>query len=302
MPAVIEVRDLHKNYGENQAVRGVSLSIDAGEVFALLGPNGAGKSTTVEILEGHRQRTSGEVTVLGMDPAVGGREFRDRIGIVLQSSGIEDELSVREALQMYGSAYSNPKDPDEVLQLVGLADKADQRVKQLSGGQQRRIDLALGIIGNPDVLFLDEPTTGFDPAARRRSWDLVAGLRSLGTTILLTTHYMDEAQHLADRVAVIVRGELVAEGTPGSLTEAAGDTVIRFGFAAGAQLDSFPLPDADISSTAITVTSASPTRALHDITGWALQWGIELIDLSVSRPSLEDVYLDLAEESDEVQE
>ncbi|MFV2038763.1 MAG: ABC transporter ATP-binding protein [Acidimicrobiales bacterium] len=296
--AVIEVSDLRKRYGDVEAVRGVSLSIEEGEVFALLGPNGAGKSTAVEILEGHRERTSGEVSVLGMDPATGGREFRDRIGIVLQSSGIEDELSVNEALAMYGSTYRDPRAPDEVLELVGLTDKADQRVKQLSGGQQRRIDLALGIIGNPEVLFLDEPTTGFDPAARRKSWDLVAGLRSVGTTILLTTHYMDEAQHLADRVAVLVNGRIVAEGSPTELMEAAGDTVITFKLPEGARPDGLPLDDVVFSAAGVTARTRSPTRALHELTGWALENHLELMDLSASRPTLEDVYLELAERED----
>jgi len=293
--AVIEVRDLHKRYGDIHAVNGVSLSIEEGEVFALLGPNGAGKSTTIEILEGHRERTSGSVSVLGLDPADAGREYRNRMGIVLQSSGIEDELSVREALTLYSSVYSDPRDADDVLALVGLSEKADERVKQLSGGQQRRIDLALGIIGNPDVVFLDEPTTGFDPAARRKSWDLVAGLRSLGTTILLTTHYMDEAQHLADRVAVIVRGEIVAEGSPADLTDRSGETTISFRLPHGVEAGSLPLAAITRDGEAVSLRSATPTKTLHELTGWALANQVELLDLSATRPTLEDVYLELAE-------
>ncbi len=292
--AVIEVRDLTKRYGEIEAVRGVSLVVEEGEVLALLGPNGAGKSTTVEILEGHRERTSGEASVLGMDPATGGRELRDRIGIVLQSSGIEDELTVREALELYGSSYSNPRGPDELLELVGLTGEGDRRVKQLSGGQQRRIDLALGLVGRPEVLFLDEPTTGFDPAARRRSWDLVASLRSLGTTILLTTHYMDEAQHLADRVAVIVAGRIVADGTPAQLMADAGETLITFRLPGGVAADELPLAGFEVAGDQVSVRTGTPTATLHRLTGWALDRRVDLEDLSASRPSLEDVYLGLA--------
>lgn len=303
--AVIEVHDLYKSYGRVAAVRGISFSVKQGEVVALLGPNGAGKSTTVEILEGHRAQTSGSVSVLGVDPASAGRDFRDRIGIVLQSSGIEDELTARETLEMYGSAYSNPLDPDKALGLVGLTGVADQRVSQLSGGQMRRIDLALGIVGDPEVLFLDEPTTGFDPAARRRAWDLIDGLRDLGTTILLTTHYMDEAQRLADRVAVIVGGEIVAGGTPAQLTEAAGETVITFRIPGDlieddAWLAGIPLIDVLVAGASVRAHTKTPTRALYEVTGWALEKGIELVDLCVSRPSLEDVYLGLANESEDL--
>jgi len=301
--SVIEVRDLHKSYGTFEAVSGVSLSVEKGEVFALLGPNGAGKSTIVEILEGHRTRTSGEVTVLGMDPVGAGRDYRDRMGIVLQASAIEGELSVIEALTAYGRSYSNPRDPHELLELVELTDKADQRVKHLSGGQQRRIDLALGLVGNPEVLFLDEPTTGFDPAARRRSWDLIDGLRSSGTTVLLTTHYMDEAQHLADRVAVLVNGEIVAEGTPSQLMEAAGETLITFTLpedlsSHGMPLDDVPSEGVSLDGRHVSVRTDSPTAALHQLTGWALEHGSELTDLSAHRPSLEDVYLELASDSE----
>ncbi len=294
--AVIEVRDLYKRYGDIDAVQGVSLAVEEGEVLALLGPNGAGKTTTVEILEGHRQRSSGEVSVLGMDPADAGRELRDRIGIVLQGSGIEDELTVIEALQLYSSAYRDPRPAHEVLELVGLSGNETRRVKQLSGGQQRRIDLALGLVGNPEVLFLDEPTTGFDPAARRRSWDLVSGLRTLGTTILLTTHYMDEAQHLADRVAVIVSGRIVAEGTPEQLMASAGETAISFRLPRGLDAREVPLAGAEIAGEVVSARTSTPTADLHRLTGWALDRGVELEDLSASRPTLEDVYLALAAE------
>ena len=296
--AVIEVRNLSKRYGEIEAVRSVDLTVNEGEVFALLGPNGAGKSTTVEILEGHRSRSGGSVQVLGVDPETAGREYRDRIGIVLQSSGIEDELTVREALEFYGATYRDPLDPMTVLEMVGLTDAVDRRVSALSGGQQRRIDLGLGLVGRPELLFLDEPTTGFDPSARRQSWDLIAGLRELGTTIVLTTHYMEEAEVLADRVAVIVKGTIVAEGRPDQLMEAGGETSITFRLPAGATLDGFPIAGADRVGEEVVCRTTTPTRTLHDVTGWALAHDIELVDLTASRPSLEDVYLDLAEGTD----
>ena len=298
MTAAVVVRDLHKHYGDNRAVDGVSFEIEEGEVFALLGPNGAGKSTTVEILEGHRSRTSGEVEVLGYDPGKADREFRDRIGVVLQESGIEKELSVREVLTMTADVYRNPRDIDEVIEVVGLDEKADSRVKTLSGGQQRRIDLALGLIGDPDLIFLDEPTTGFDPSARRRSWDLVDNLRSLGRTILLTTHYMDEAEHLADRVAVIAAGKIVAEGTPASLAEATSDTVVQFRLPASVSASSLPVTPSRVDGPTIEVTAESPTRTLHQLTGWAIDNGIELDGLRVARATLEDVYLQLIASGD----
>ena len=294
--AVIEVENLAKRYGEIDAVRDVTLEVHQGEVFALLGPNGAGKSTTVEILEGHRARSSGRVSVLGVDPETAGRDFRDRIGIVLQSSGIEDELTVREALEFYGATYRNPRDPMEVLEMVGLTEAVDRRVSALSGGQQRRIDLGLGLVGRPELLFLDEPTTGFDPSARRQSWELIAGLRELGTTIVLTTHYMEEAEVLADRVGVIVKGEIVAGGRPDDLMDAAGDTVISFRVEAGQSMEGFPATGGERIGDEVVVRTTTPTSTLHDITGWALQRSIELADLQAARPSLEDVYLDLAQE------
>ena len=293
---VIEVRDLRKDYGGLHAVAGVSFEVAEGEVYGLLGHNGAGKSTTVEILEGHRSRTSGDVTVLGMDPATGGRELRDRIGIVLQTSGVETELSVREAIGLYGSAYRRRRPTDELLDLVGLQAKADARIGTLSGGQRRRLDLALGIVGYPDLVFLDEPTTGFDPAARRRSWELVQGLCSLGTTVLLTTHYLDEAEHLADRVGVLTDGRLVAEGTPDELIAGLSDTIVSFavdGIEASA-LDGVLPADATVQAGQVRFTTASPTADVHRVTSWAIDRGIELQALSVARPTLEDVFLGLA--------
>jgi ABC-2 type transport system ATP-binding protein len=296
MPA-IEVRDLHKSYGRNKAVCGVSFDVQEGEVFALLGPNGAGKSTTVEILEGHRTATSGDVSVLGFDPARAGREFRDRIGIVLQLSGSERELTPAEILRTYSAPYRSPRPARELLDLVGLNDKADDRVKTLSGGQQRRLDLALGLVGDPDLLFLDEPTTGFDPAARRRSWELIERLRELGTTILLTTHYMDEAQHLADRVAVIDAGRIVATGTPASLGAESATTVIEFRIPSGLVLPDEVVSVGSMTGSVFRASTDAPTKLLREVTGWAGGLGIELEGLSVNRPTLEDVYLELTEES-----
>ena len=293
----IRVRDLHKSYGTQAAVRGVSLEIEEGEVYALLGHNGAGKSTLVEILEGHRVRDNGEVSVLGVDPARGGRVFRDRIGIVLQTSGVERELTVREAIELYGSAYRRRRPAEEVIALVGLDDKATARIDTLSGGQQRRLDLGLGIVGHPEVLFLDEPTTGFDVAARRKSWELIEDLCRLGTTVLLTTHYLDEAAHLADRVGVLSGGALVAEGTPADLTAGQGDTVVSFTVAGAEPGDMAGVLPGSSSWTGqrVAFTSADPTRDLHAVTGWALEHGARLDALSVSRPTLEDVFLGMAD-------
>ncbi len=302
--SVIEVRDLHKHYGDNRAVDGVSFDVRQGEVYALLGENGAGKSTTVEILEGYGPRSVVTVSVLGTDPATAGREWRDRVGMVLQSSGVEAEFTVREVIELYGASYRNRRRLDDVVELVGLDAKVDERVGSLSGGQKRRVDLALGIVGTPELLFLDEPTTGFDPSARRKSWDLIDGLVDTGTTVLLTTHYLDEAEHLADRVGVLSGGKLIAEGTPAELINEVSGTVV-----------SFMLPDAVAPSDAITtfagvlgseirvsgrlveVTLDHPTQAVHSLTGWALDAGVELESLSVQRASLEDVYLKLAGES-----
>jgi ABC-2 type transport system ATP-binding protein len=302
--AVVEVRDLRKRYGGLDAVAGISFDIEEGEVYGLLGHNGAGKSTTVEILEGHRTRTSGDVSVLGLDPAKGGRELRDRVGIVLQTSGVEHEMTVREAIGLYGSVYRRRRPTDELIDLVGLDDKADARIGTLSGGQRRRLDLALGIVGYPDLVFLDEPTTGFDPAARRKSWELIQGLCSLGTTVLLTTHYLDEAEHLADRVGVLTNGQLVAEGTPDELIGGLADTIVSFSVDA-AEFDGLRplLPDtATIDGTQVRFPTATPTEAVHRITGWAVERRVELQALSVARPSLEDVFLDLAAEGDDESE
>jgi len=299
---VVDVTDLHKHYGTVRAVDGLSFHIDAGEVYALLGENGAGKSTTVEILEGHRTATSGTVDVLGVDPARAGRDFRDRIGIVLQSSGVEAEFTVREVIELYGGCYRNPRPLDEVVGLVGLDEKVDARVGSLSGGQRRRVDLALGIVGRPELLFLDEPTTGFDPSARRRSWDLIESLGDDGTTVLLTTHYLDEAEHLADRVGVLSKGRMIAEGSPDQLIGQVSGTVISFVLPEGVRADAARSTlggllgtEIRLSGRLVEVNVELPTEALHRITGWALDERLELESLSVARVSLEDVYLSLTD-------
>ena len=292
MSAAITVTNLTKRYGDVTALDGVSFAVDEGEVLALLGPNGAGKTTAVEIMEGYRQADEGEVEVLGYDPSSGGLEFRDRIGIVLQETGIEQVLTVREAIELYGACYSRRQHTDEVISLVGLAEKADARIRTLSGGQRRRLDLALGLVGDPDLLFLDEPTTGFDPAARRKSWELVEGLTKLGKTILLTTHYMDEARHLADRIIVLSKGRIVAEGSPEMLMATWEVTRIRFEAPDRADLPRIgngPTLEDGIA----TYETADPTQDLYTITGWATEQGVELAALDVSRPSLEEVYLDI---------
>jgi ABC-2 type transport system ATP-binding protein len=273
----------------------VDLEIRRGEVFGLLGPNGAGKTTLVEILEGHRKRGAGEVTVLGFDPGENRREMRERIGIVLQEEGIDAVLTVREAVELYSSPYPNPRDPVECIELVGLEEKANARVETLSGGQRRRLDLALGIAGDPELLFLDEPTTGFDPSARRAAWEVIAGLRTFGKTILLTTHYMDEAQNLADRVAVIAAGRIVAEGTPDTLAgRDVGAAVVSFRVPAGVSSDELPLPDgAERDNGRVRFSTQTPTRDLAPLVSWAAGRDIELEGLTITRPSLEDVYLRL---------
>ena len=292
--AAITIRGLVKTYGDNRAVDGIDLEVEAGQVFALLGPNGAGKTTTVEILEGYRTATAGEVSVLGMDPHTAGAGYRERIGIVLQETAVERELSVTETLDIYGSVYPRRRSPGELIELVGLEEKADARVKTLSGGQQRRLALALGLIGDPDLLFLDEPTTGFDPSARRQAWSIVENLASLGKTILLTTHYMDEAQFLADEIAIIARGRIAAQGTPSQLvSRSASRARIRFTMPAGADLGQLPLAAVNVRDHTVEVEADSPTRALHELTSWALDRSVELDELSVDRPSLEDVYLEL---------
>jgi ABC-2 type transport system ATP-binding protein len=295
--AAIRVAGLRKTYGEVEAVAGLDFEVAEGECFALLGPNGAGKTTTVEILEGYRRRSAGEVEVLGFDPERGERSFRERIGIVLQSAGVDRELTVEEIVGLFGGYYPHPRDVGDVVDLVGLGEKRTARVKTLSGGQQRRLDLALGIVGDPDLVFLDEPTTGFDPSARRRSWELVDSLRDLGKTILLTTHYMDEAQNLADRVAIMAGGRIVAEGDPESLGgRDVAEAVVSFRLPNGARLADLPgdLPDGlRQEEDLVLLRTTAPTRALHTLTGWALARGEELEALAVTRPSLEDVYLRL---------
>jgi len=290
----IRVVGLHKSYGDFEAVRGIDFSVDHGECFALLGPNGAGKTTTVEILEGYRKHTSGTVEVLGFDPKTGGIPFRERIGIVLQQAGIDRELKVAETLDYYGRTYPRRRDIDQVLEMVGLTDKRTAGVKSLSGGQQRRLDLALVLIGDPDLLFLDEPTTGFDPSARRKSWELIDSLRSLGKTILLTTHYMDEAQHVADRVAVIVNGQFVAEGPPETLGgREAGEALISFRVNRPLTDLAPAVPTPQVKDGVATIRTSDAARVLHHLTSWALEHGDELAGLAVTRESLEDVYLRL---------
>jgi ABC-2 type transport system ATP-binding protein len=297
--AAIHVADLRKQYGENEAVGGVSFTVQPGEVFALLGPNGAGKTTTLEILEGYRTRTSGAVEVLGLDPATGGAHLRERIGIVLQATAVEPYLTVQEVVTRNAGYYPSPRDVDSVIKLVGLDEKAEARVKTLSGGQQRRLDVALGIVGGPELLFLDEPTTGFDPSARRGAWELVRTLAGEGTTILLTTHYMDEAQHLADRVAVIARGHIVAEGTPDTIGGRADAAArIRFVLPAGIGVDRLPVA-ASLENGHVEVRTEDEVRVLHQLTGWALDNGVSLEQLTVERPSLEDVYLQLTGSAEE---
>jgi ABC-2 type transport system ATP-binding protein len=280
MSSAIHVRDLRKSYGAFEALRGISFEVAAGEVFGLLGPNGAGKTTTVEILEGYRRRDGGEASVLGHDPGYSPRELRDRTGVVLQQSESPPLLTVREVHRMFAGYYSKPRDVDEVIELVGLAEKRDAKVKTLSGGQKRRLDLGTALVGDPDLVFLDEPTTGFDPAARRSAWDMIRTLRALGKTILLTTHYLDEAQQLADRVGVMRAGEIVALGTPAELIGITRRTEIRH----------------RVDGEVVVVDTDEPTRVLHELTSQALAEGRELEQLEVRRPSLEDVYLELVEE------
>jgi ABC-2 type transport system ATP-binding protein len=301
-PSAIVVADLRKSYGAVQAVRGVSFTVSRGEIFALLGPNGAGKTTTLEILEGFRTRDAGRVEVLGRDPGdrSSGRALRERIGLVLQDVAVEPYLTVRETVARNAGYYPAPRDVDQVIDLVGLAGQRRQKVRSLSGGQKRRLDLALGLIGGPDLLFLDEPTTGFDPSARRDAWQIVRNLRGSGTTIVLTTHYMEEAQALADRVALISGGQIVAEGPPSAI--GGRDTArarIRFALPSACSVADLPLPASVAADGLVTVETAEPTAALHQLTGWALRAGCVLDRLVVDRPSLEDVYLRLTAEDAE---
>jgi ABC-2 type transport system ATP-binding protein len=283
MSSAVSVDGLEKAYGEVTAVRGISFSIETGEIFGLLGPNGAGKTTTVEILEGYRTRDAGRVEVLGVDPATAGADWRERIGVVLQSGSLYAQLTVLEILRLFGGYYERARDVDEVIGIVGLEAKRSQRVHTLSGGQKRRLDLGLALVGDPELVFLDEPTTGFDPEARRRALDTIRSLRDLGKTVLLTTHYLDEAERLCDRVAVLRDGEIAALGRPGELTGALPPTEIRY----------------RQNGEEVVVHTDEPTRVLNELTAEALRSGVELEALEVRRPSLEDVYLSLTQESSE---
>ena len=301
MSAAIEVRGLVKRYGDVEAVRGVDFAVARGEVFGLLGPNGAGKTTTVEILEGHRERTAGEVSVLGHDPQRRERALRERVGIVLQSCGMYRHVTVREAVAHWAGFYPRPRDVDEVVALAGLSESADVRTGRLSGGQLRRLDFALALVGDPELIFLDEPTTGFDPAARRKAWEVIGALRDLGTSVLLTTHYMEEAQVLADRVAVLRTGSIVGLGTPAELaTQLRLDSTLTFTLPAGVSASELPtsLHDPQVIGSLVSAPCAEPTAVLAELCQWALERNLPLPDLQVRAPSLEESYLALTSATD----
>ena len=288
----IDINQLTKKYGDFQAVNNVSFKVRKGEIFALLGPNGAGKTTTVEILEGHRSKTSGQVKVLGMDPSENSTEFRSRVGIVLQETGIEQYLTAVEILEQFTNFYESPRSISELLEMTGLREDKDKRVKKLSGGQKRRLDVAIGLCGNPDLLFLDEPTTGFDPSARRAFWDMIKNLQTDGTTVVLTTHYMEEAEYLADTVALMNHGKLVSQGSLSDLKISNNQTSITFKFdESPTKLPADIQEISKISEGMGLINTESPTAVLADLTGWAISEGIELKNLEVSRQTLEEIYL-----------
>jgi ABC-2 type transport system ATP-binding protein len=299
MTSAIEIRGLRKSYGTVEAVRGIDLTVSEGEVFGLLGPNGAGKTTTVEIVEGFRRRDAGSVSVLGFDPASGARKLKQQIGIVLQSTGMDPYLTVAETIDMFRDYYPSPRPRDEVIELVGLTDKRDAKVTKLSGGQHRRLDVAIALAGDPRLLFLDEPTTGFDPGARRSAWEVIKNLAALGKTIFLTSHSMDEVEYLADRVAIIAAGRIVAEGTPSTLAgRQKAATVVKFQLPVqGPELPEQLRQGATIAGANVEVATTDPTRTLYDLTSWAVQAHVTLDGLEVARPSLEDVYLEITHDA-----
>ena len=295
----IDIAGLKKNYGDVEAVRGINLRVPVGEVFALLGPNGAGKTTTVEILEGHRKRTGGSVYVLGHDPENNERRFKQRIGIVLQKTGVEPYLNVEETIKLFAGYYQDPESVQKILEITGLEKLRLVRVQKLSGGQLRRLDVAIGLVGNPELLFLDEPTTGFDPAARRSAWEMISNLRTLGKTVFLTTHYMEEAEYLADRVAIMVNGTIVAEGTTKELAGQASETTIKFRLpSTNGQLPQHLVSKSTSIGDSITIHTDTPTQTLYEITNWSINTNNHLEEITVSRPSLEEIYLKLVDQSE----
>jgi ABC-2 type transport system ATP-binding protein len=298
---VVVAHGLRKAYGPHVAVKDIDFEVHEGEIFGFLGPNGAGKTTTIEILEGYRPRTAGEVSVLGLDPARATRAWRERIGLVLQESELDPLYTVRETVGMFARYYGHARDVDETIELVGLRDKRDARLGTLSGGQKRRVDVALGLIGDPDLLVLDEPTTGFDPHARRDAWTMIEGLRNLGKTVFLTTHYMDEAQHLADRLTILRAGAIVAQGTPTELSERTGGTFVRFQLPNGVGVDQVRVAagvEPEVSGAQVTLRcDSSPQHVVYRLTGWAEEHQLELEGLEVTRPTLDDVFLELTQES-----